>query len=84
VAVPLAQDFATASGIPLYTVLMLQVVVFSTVFLPYQSPPMMIGMQLGGASLRDGARLCLPLAAATVLILLPLDYLWWWLLGYIT
>jgi hypothetical protein len=45
---------------------------------------MMIGMQLGGASLRDGARLCLPLAAATVLILLPLDYLWWWLLGYIT
>jgi di/tricarboxylate transporter len=83
VATPLAQDFASASGIPLYTVLMLQVVVFSTVFLPYQSPPMMIGMQLGGASLRDGARLCLPLAAATVLILIPLDYVWWWVLGYI-
>jgi di/tricarboxylate transporter len=83
VAVPLAQDFANASGIPLYTVLMLQVVVFSTVFLPYQSPPMMIGMQLGGASLRDGARLCLALAAATVVILIPLDYLWWRLLGYI-
>jgi di/tricarboxylate transporter len=82
VLTPLAQDFATASGLPLYTVLMLQVVVFSTVFLPYQSPPMMIGMQLGGASLRDGSRLCLPLAAVTVLVLIPLDYLWWRLLGY--
>jgi di/tricarboxylate transporter len=52
------------------------------VFLPYQSPPMMIGMQLGGASLRDGSRLCLPLAAVTLLVLIPLDYLWWRLLGY--
>ncbi len=82
VLTPLAQDFATASGIPLYTVLMLQVVIFSTVFLPYQSPPMMIGMQLGGASLRDGTRLCLPLAIFTVLVLIPLDYVWWRLLGY--
>ena len=82
VLTPLAQDFAAASGIPLHTVLMLQVVVFSTVFLPYQSPPMMIGMQLGGASLRDGTRLCLPLAALTVLVLIPLDYAWWRLLGY--
>ncbi len=61
---------------------MLQVVIFSTVFLPYQSPPMMIGMQLGGASLRDGTRLCLPLASFTVLVLIPLDWLWWRLLGY--
>jgi len=83
VLTPLAREFSAASGIPLYTVLMTQVVVFSTVFLPYQSPPMMIGMQLGHASLKDGARLCLPLAALTVLVLIPLDYLWWRLLGYI-
>jgi di/tricarboxylate transporter len=82
VLTPLAQDFATASGLPLYTVLMLQVVVFSTVFLPYQAPPIMIGMQLGGASIRDGTRLCLPLAAITILVLLPLDWLWWRVLGY--
>lgn len=84
VLTPLAGEFSNASGIPLLTVLMTQVVVFSTVFLPYQSPPMMIGMQLGGASLRDGARLCLPLAALSVLVLIPLDYLWWRLLGYVT
>jgi di/tricarboxylate transporter len=83
VLTPLAQDFATASGIPLYTLLMLQVVVFSTVFLPYQSPPMMIGMQVGGASLRDGTRLTLPLAIITVAVLIPLDYVWWRVLGYV-
>jgi di/tricarboxylate transporter len=83
VLTPLAKHFATASGLPLEIVLMLQVPVFSTVFLPYQSPPMMIGMQLGGVTLRQGARLCLPLAAITVLLLLPLDYLWWRVLGYL-
>jgi di/tricarboxylate transporter len=83
VMTPLAQEFANASGIALTTIMMLQVVIFSTVFLPYQSPPMMIGMQIGGASLRDGTRLCLPLAALTVLVLMPLDYVWWRLLGYV-
>jgi di/tricarboxylate transporter len=82
VLTPLAQDFSAASGLPLHTVLMLQVVVFSTIFLPYQAPPMVIGMALGGASLRDGTRLCLALAAVTVVVLLPLDWLWWKLLGY--
>jgi len=62
-------------------VLMLQIPVFSTVFLPYQSPPMMIAMHLGGVSIKDGTRLCIALAAITLLILLPLDYCWWRLLG---
>ncbi len=81
VLTPIAGQLADASGLPLYTVLMLQVPVFSTVFLPYQSPPMMIAMHMGGVSLRDGTRLCLTLAAVTLLILLPLDYFWWRLLG---
>lgn len=81
VLTPVAGQLAEASGLPLYTVLMLQVPVFSTVFLPYQSPPMMIAMHLGGVSLKDGAKLCLALAAITVLGLLPLDYLWWHVVG---
>lgn len=83
VLTPLAKDLATATGLPLETVLMLQVPVFSTVFLPYQSPPIMIAMQLGGVGLRHGTRLCLALAAITLLVLLPLDYLWWRVLGYL-
>ncbi|WP_321859253.1 SLC13 family permease, partial [Paraburkholderia tropica] len=81
VLTPVAGQFAHASGLPLYTVLMLQVPVFSTVFLPYQSPPMMIAMHMGGVSLRDGTRLCVSLAAITVVALLPLDWTWWRLLG---
>jgi hypothetical protein len=42
---------------------------------------MMIAMQLGGVSLKDGIRLCAPLAVLTVLFLLPVDYFWWRFLG---
>jgi di/tricarboxylate transporter len=80
---PLAGDFAAATALPVATVLMLQVPSFSTVVLPYQSPPMMIAMQLGGVRARDGAKLTLALAAVTVLVLLPLDYAWWRALGWL-
>jgi hypothetical protein len=83
VLTPLAGEFTAASGLPLLSVLMLQVVVFSTIFLPFESPPMMIAMQLGGVGVRAGTRLTLALAAVTVLLLWPLDYLWWRLLGYL-
>jgi anion transporter len=82
VLTPLAQDFADASGLPLLSVLMLQVVVYSTVFLPVQSPPMMIALQLGRVSIGPATKLTLALAAITLVVLLPLDYLWWRLLGY--
>lgn len=83
VLTPLAGEFAAASGLPLLSVLMLEVVVFSTVFLPFQTPPMMIALQLGGIGLRPATRLTLSLAAITLLVLLPLDYFWWRLLGYL-
>ena len=84
VLTPLAQEFANATGLPLITVLMLQVVVFSTVFLPFESPPIMVALHLGGIGVRAATKLCLSLAAVTLLVLLPLDYLWWRLLGYLT
>ncbi len=83
VLTPLAKDFAQASGLPLYTVLMLQVPIFSTVVLPYQCPPMMIAMGMGGVGIMNGSKLCLVVAGITVLVLLPLDVLWWRLLGIV-
>ncbi|MEN7530352.1 MULTISPECIES: SLC13 family permease [unclassified Cupriavidus] len=83
VLTPLARDLASATGLSLESVLMLQVPVFSTVFFPYQSPPIVIAMQLGGVGLRHGTRLCLAMAGVTLVVLLPLDYLWWKLLGYL-
>jgi di/tricarboxylate transporter len=83
VLAPLAGDFATASGLPVLTVLMLQVVVISAIFFPYQNFLIVIGMQYGDISLKSGVRFCLIQAAVTVLLLFPLNYAWWSFLGYL-
>ena len=83
VLAPLAGDFAAASGLPVLTVLMLQVVVISAMFFPYQNFLIVIGMQYGNISLKRGMRFCLIQAAVTVLLLFPLNYAWWSFLGYL-
>ena len=83
VLTPMAQDLAASSGFSLQAVLMTQVVGFSTVLLPYQVAPLVVAMQLSGESLRALARVLWRLAVVTVAVLLPLDYLWWRVLGWI-
>jgi di/tricarboxylate transporter len=83
VLTPLAQQMADASGLPLQSVLMSQVLGFSNPLLPYESAPLVVAMQLGGERMAPAQKMCLILAAATVLVLLPLDFLWWRLLGWI-
>lgn len=83
VLAPFAGEVAQASGLPLISVFMILVNGFSTVFFPYQSAPLLIGIRLGGVTIRDGLRVCLPLAVITVAALLPLNYLWWGWLGYL-
>jgi anion transporter len=78
---PLSADLAAATGFPLVSVLMTQVIGFSTVIFPYQSPPIMVGMQLGGVRWSSGLRLTLTLAAVSLLILTPINFLWWACLG---
>jgi anion transporter len=82
VLAPLSDEFARASGLPLESVLMLQVLSFSTLLLPYQGPPLVVAMALGGVRFADGTKMTLSLAAVSLLVLLPLDYLWWRLLGW--
>ena len=83
VLTPMAQDLAQASGLSLQAVLMMQVVGFSTVLLPYQVAPLVVAMGLSGERLRDLGRVLWRLAVVTVVVLLPLDYLWWRLLGWL-
>lgn len=77
----LAQSFADATGFPLLSVIMIQVLGYSTPLLPYQASPIVVAMALGKVPARAGMLLCIALAAATYLILLPLDYLWFSILG---
>lgn len=41
-----------------------------------------LDMQLGKVPMSKGNRLCLALLAVNLLVLLPLDYLWWHWLGW--
>jgi len=50
--------------------------------LPYQAPPVMVGVAVTGMRLATVLRLTAPLTAICLLVLLPLEYLWWWVLGY--
>ena len=83
VMTPLAGGMAAASGLPLETVLMTQVIGFSTLIFPYQTPPVTVGMQLAGIRHRDALRLMVLMTALTLLVLLPLNFAWWSLLGYL-
>ncbi|WP_420177805.1 SLC13 family permease [Kerstersia gyiorum] len=78
---PLAKSMAEASGLPLLTILMVQVIGYATPLLPYQASPIVVAMGMAHVKTWDGIRLCLALAAVTFLVLLPLDYGWFKLLG---
>ncbi len=83
VLTPLAAGLAKASGLPLASVLMSEVLGFSNPILPYESPPLVVALQLGGEPTAAAVKLCLAMGAVTLLLLYPLDYMWWRLLGWI-
>lgn len=81
VLTPLTNTFAVAGGLSPATVLIAQVVGFSTLVLPYQAPPLVMAMQIANLPRREVARLSLITAGITIFILWPLDILWLVLLG---
>ena len=80
---PMAAELADASSFSLSAVLMTQAVGFSTVFFPYQVAPLIMAMQLSQEPLGQLLKIILPLALLTILLLMPLDYLWWQWLGWV-
>ena len=78
---PLAAEVAPLAGWPAESVVMTQVIGFSTLVLPHQIPPMMVGLALSGVRVADATRATLATAAVTVVLLWPLAYLWWRIVG---
>lgn len=83
VLTPLAKHFAELTGFGLDRVLMVQVIGFSTVLLPYQVGPLVVAMQLSEERIERLIRILAPLAAITFVALVPLDFLWWKALGWL-
>lgn len=81
---PLAQNLSDASGLSLTTVLMVQVIGYSTPLLPYQAAPIVVAMGMGQVPTRDAVVLCLALSGITFLFLVPIDYVWFQMLGWIS
>jgi di/tricarboxylate transporter len=83
VMTPVAAAIAEAGGLPLQAVLATQVIAFSCFLLPYQVPPVAVGIGIAGLRLGDAIRLTVPLALVTLLVLAPLELLWWRLIGFL-
>ncbi len=83
VMVPLSTEISAATGFPIKAVLMMQVTGFSTVFLPYQAPPIIVALQMSGESTRSILKPLFYLAILTYVALVPLNYWWWRTLGWL-
>lgn len=83
VLTPFANELAASTGFPIKVVIMTQVLGFSQPLFPYQVPPLLIGMQMAGVHLSEGFKLCLSLALCAIILLFPINYLWWNVLGWL-
>ena len=78
---PIASDLAAFTGLSLSAVLMTQVLAFSSVLLPFQAPPLVAAIQLGNLPVGKVTKLCLMMFVVSIFVLIPLDLLWWMILG---
>jgi di/tricarboxylate transporter len=83
VLAPLAAAMADATGWSIPAVTMAHNIGISTTVLPYQSPPLLIGITIAAIPIGPLTRLCLVSAAISSLIGIPLMWAWWVVIGFI-
>lgn len=84
VLTPLSAALAEASGLPLQVVLLSQAIGFSNPIFPYEGAPLVFALHYAGLHARAAIGLLLALAVLTLVVLTPLTYWWWALLGYVS
>jgi di/tricarboxylate transporter len=80
---PLAQSLADHAGLKLETVLMLQVFAYATPLLPYQAAPLVVAVAFARTPTRVTIMACVVVALLSFVLLAPLYYFWFRLLGWI-
>ncbi len=83
VLTPLAGNLAEASGLPLQAVLLSQAIGFSNPIFPYEGAPLVFALHFAGLRAGPAIGLLAALAVFTLVVLAPLTYAWWALLGYV-
>ena len=78
----LAKDLATASGLSLDVVIGTIIIGYSIFLLPYQVPPSVVGFQMAEIPHRTAAFATLWIGAVTAAVTVPLQFLWWRLIGF--
>jgi len=73
---PLAQSLADAAGWPLHSVLMAQVPSWIVFAFPFQAPPLLVALSLGGIRLGRVMPVMLAYFGFGVIVMLPLHFLW--------
>ncbi len=73
---PLANAFS-AGGLGIKTVLFSQALGYSTIFFPYQAPPIILGASLSNMPGKIAIKYCILTAAFSLIIVIPTNYLWW-------
>jgi di/tricarboxylate transporter len=79
---PLAGEIAEGIGWAIPAVLMTLAAGYSTVLLPHTVPPIVVGLRVANVPFRDAIRYMIPTAAVGLVVIVPLDYLWWRILGF--
>ena len=80
----LATDISAATGWPLGTVLMMQPLSWAMSMFAYQFPPFILAAHLGGISSSNMAKMILAMWALAWVFMLPLLFLWWQTIGYLS
>jgi len=82
VITPLTHEIAAMTWLPIKAILMLQVLGFSTIILPYQAAPLVVAVQLTGYKTMDIVKPIILLGIITYVVLMPINYFWWKFLGW--
>ena len=83
VMTPLAGSISEATGLPVLVVQMMMIPALTAKFLPYQVPQIMLGMQIGKIPLSTGTRFMATHGVIALFVMIPLNYLWWRIIGYL-
>jgi di/tricarboxylate transporter len=74
---PFSSEIAEVTGLSIKSILMMQVLGFSTMLLPYQAPPLVVAMHLSGERIRRIIKPLLLIALVIYIVFFPINYMWW-------